>query len=68
MGWHPRKFWTDEDDALLIKLYDVEELSPTLIAQRMGRRVSSVAQRLTNLRKDGRIGPARGSGGRSPRG
>ena len=56
--------WTDEADQRLAAMYDEDGLGPIEIADRMGRSVSAVRNRLTNLRKAGKVGPARGRGGR----
>jgi transposase len=62
---HP---WSADDDRRLAKLYEDDELGPLEIAQRLGRSAGSVRGRLTRLRKDGTLGPARGHGGRSAKG
>lgn len=59
-------YWNAHLDAQLIALYEDEELSPAMIARRMGQSVSSVRQRLTKLRKAGKVTVCRGRGGRPP--
>lgn len=61
---HP---WSADDDLRLTKLYEDEQLGPIEIAERLRRPTSSVRSRLTKLRKDGVLGPARGRGGRPSR-
>lgn len=59
--------WSDEADKLLARLYDEEQLSPQFIAARMGKTTRAIAGRLTKLRREGKVGPARGRGGRRNR-
>lgn len=58
---HP---WTEQDDARLVHLYDVEQLGPSAIALAMRRKRQAVATRLTRLRKEGKVTTMRGRGGR----
>jgi transposase len=59
--------WSDEDERQLIDLYEDKGLSPTVIATEIHRSPGSVRGRLTKLRQDGRLGGARGRGGRTSR-